>query len=75
MAERTADGEINSERAWISNNAFPQPVWRTWVGENGCPTKRALENTNRGKYKSGANLHQSGLWGAVRLQRILFQYL
>ena len=47
----------------------------TWIGEYSSATKRALKNANRCEHEAWAYLDERHLGRAVRLQRILFDYL
>src|SRR6266702_3840372 len=47
----------------------------TWIGEYSCATERALKNADGCEHEAWAYLHERHLRRAVRLQRILFDYL
>ena len=52
-----------------------EKVTRTWIGKYSSATERALKNADRGEHEAWAYLDERRLGRAVRLQRILFDYL
>jgi hypothetical protein len=48
---------------------------RTWIGKYRRAAESALENADGCEHEARAYLNERHLWRAVRLQRILFNYL